>query len=221
VRTRWLLVATLLLTACGDGPEPRRTAPSGVPSPSASRSPAPSPTPTAQAVRLTGDGIDTPQRATTFGETFEQVQPALVAALGEPSKDTGVIGSFSAYGTCPGSKLRVLEFDGGALRVLFGDAIGPGITMYQWALVAQSDEVPQASALVGDVTTYEFGVGDTVAELRAGVQGGAELEVEPGDEMIAPSFTLLDQSSGFFGFLSGTSDRDTVRQVQAGESCGE
>jgi hypothetical protein len=151
------------------------------------------------------------------------VQPALVAALGDPTKDTGVGSSFSEYGTCPGSELRVLEFGDGALRVLFGDVIGPGITMYQWSLSdeGRASDVPQASALVGDVTTYEFGVGDTIAELRAGVQGGAELEVNPGDEMLEPSFTLMDQSAGFFGFLTSTGETGTVTAVQAGEGCGE
>ena len=221
MRTRLLLACALLLSACSEDPEPRRAASAPSPVPSATAAPVPSPTPAAVAVRLTGDGIDTPAKVTTFGEAFDEVQPALVAALGEPTKDTGVVSSFSEYGTCPGSRLRVLEFGGGALRVLFGDVIGPGITMYQWALVEQSPDVPQASALVGDVTTYEFGVGDTVAELRAGVQGGAELEVSPGDEVFGPSFRLTDQSSGFFGLLTGTADTDTVTQVQGGEGCGE
>ena len=225
MRTRWLLLATLLLTGCvDDGTQPALTRTGPPPAPSSAApapSPSPSPTPVAVAVRLTGDGIDTPAKVTTFGETFDEVQPALVAALGEPTKDTGVVSSFSDYGTCPGSKLRVLEFGGGALRVLFGDAIGPGITMYQWALAGPSDDVPKASALIGDVTTFEFGVGDTLAELRAGVQGGAEIEVNEGDEVFDPSFRLTDQSSGFFGYLTGTAETDTVREVQAGEGCGE
>ena len=222
MRTRCLLVATLLLAACSADPEPPRAAPTAVTdTPVAEPSPTVTPTPVAMAVRLTGDGIDTPQEVTTFGQTFDEVQPALVAALGEPTKDTGVMSSFSEYGTCPGSKLRVLEFYGGALNVLFGDTVGPGITMYQWALVDPSEETPKASVLTGDVTTYEFGVGDTVAELKAGVQGGAELEVSPGDDPFGPSFTLMDQSSGFFGFLTGTTDSDTVEFVQAGEACGE
>jgi hypothetical protein len=221
VRTGLLLAATLLLTACSDAPEPRRAAPTPPPVTTAGPSPRPSPaTPEVRGVRLTGDGIDTPDAVTTFGQAFEEVQPALVAALGRPTKDTGVVSSFSEYGTCPGSKLRVLEF-GKALRVLFGDVIGPGITMYQWSLTEQSGDGARASALVGDVTTYEFGVGDTVAELRAGIQGGAELKVNPGDEVLAPSFRLTDQSSGFFGFLTGTADTDTVTEVQAGEGCGE
>jgi hypothetical protein len=61
--------------------------------------------------------------------------------------------------------------------VLFGDVIGPGMTTYQWTLAEQGrpGEVPQASALVGDVTTFEFGVGDTVDALRDGTPG-SELE---------------------------------------------
>jgi hypothetical protein len=232
------LAAAALLTACSDEPAAVRRAPTAVadtptsptagattaaPRPSPDPSPSPARTPVSAAVRLTGDGIDTPQRVLTFGDTFAQAQPALVAALGQPSRDTGVGSSFSEYGTCPGSRLRVLEFGGGALRVLFGDVDGPGLTLYQWALSTggRADEVPRASALIGDVTTYEFGVGDTVAELRAGVQGGAALVVNPGDELFGPSFRLTDQSSGFFGLLTGTSDRDTVTEVQGGEGCGE
>lgn len=224
MRTRLLLAATLLLTACSDDPEPTQeplTRPAPATSAAAVPSPSPSSTPTARAVRLTGDGIDTSTEVTTFGQAFDEVQPVLVAALGEPTKDTGVVSSFSEYGTCPGSKLRGLEFGDGALRVLFGDAIGPGITMYQWSLAKPSADVPQASVLVGDVTTFAFGVGDSLAELRTGVQGGAELEVLPGDERVSPSFTLMDQSAGFFGFLTGTADTDTVTAVQAGEACGE
>ncbi len=221
MRTRLLLATTLLLAACSDDPEPRQAAPAPSPSAAASTSAAASPTPAAQPVRLTGDGIDTSTAVTTFGQTFDEVQPALVAALGEPSKDSGVVSSFGPYGTCPGTKLRALEFGGGALRVLFGDVIGPGITMYQWTLAERSADVPQASALVGDTATFEFGPGDAVADLREGIGGGAQLEVKPGDEVFGPSFTLVDQSSGFFGFLTGTADSDTVTEVQAGEGCGE
>jgi hypothetical protein len=237
VRTPSLLVGGLALTAalsaCSGEPALRRTAP-GPSAPSASTpsaspatstlssaTPAPATTSAAGSARLIGDGIETPQKVLTFGDSYEQASPALTAALGPPTKDTGLVSSFSEYGTCPGTRLRVLEFGNGALRVLFGDVPGPGITMYQWSLAKRTPDVPRASALIGDVTTYEFGVGDSVAELRAGIQGGAELKVNPGDETFGPSFTLTDQSSGFFGFLTGTGDRDTVTEVQAGEGCGE
>jgi hypothetical protein len=150
--------------------------------------------------------------------------PSAAEATGAPSptKDTGVQSNAGNYGFCPGSMLRALEYGGGALYVLFGDAIGPGMTLYQWTLTGRGrpDDVPQASALVGDVATFEFGVGDTVAELRAGVEG-SELEVREGDEMLPPSFTLADQSSGFSGVLTGTQPSAMISTVQAGEGCGE
>ena len=171
---------------------------------------------------MTGDGIDTAGQLVAFGDSFEAAQPALRAALGEPTLDSGEQESFGRYGTCPGSRLRALEYGGGALYVLFGDAIGPGMTMYQWRLTGEGRpaDVPSASALVGDVATFEFGVGDTLAELRDGT-AGSELEVRQGDEVVPPSFVLSDQSSGFFGGLTGTQDTDTITGVLAGEACGE
>ena len=221
VRRLPLLVPLLLLSlagaACSDEPRPQ-----AAPPPSVVASQAPSPSPDGTTARLTGDGVDTGEQVVSFGDAFEVVEPALRAALGEPTLDSGEQEPFGRYGTCPGSRLRALEYGGGALYVLFGDVIGPGMTMYQWSLTEQGrpDDVPRASALVGNVTTYDFGVGDTLAALRAGTSGSA-LEVREGDEMLPASFTLGDQSSGFFGFLTGTQDTATVTGVQAGEACGE
>ena len=100
-----------------------------------------------------------------------------------------LVDSFSDYGTCSGDTLRALEYGGGALVLL-----------------------------IGDVTTYEFGVGTTVAQLREGV--GEALQVTVGDDRVAPSFRLTDQSSSIFGQLTGTGPRDTALFVEAGESCG-
>jgi hypothetical protein len=172
--------------------------------------------------RLTGDGIDLPKGVVLFGTTFEKARVALQQALGQPTRDTGVGSSFSAYGTCPGTKLRALEYGGGALVVLFGDVKGTALTMYQWALQPAGNraKVPRASALVGDVTTYEFGIGTTVGQLRAHVATDT-LKVRPGDGSQAATFTLQDQSSGFSGQLSGTSDSDATTYVLAGRPCGE
>jgi hypothetical protein len=143
-------------------------------------------------------------------------------ALGKPTRDTGVISSFSEYGTCPGTKLRALEYGGGALVVLFGNVKGAALTMYQWALQPKGNtaHVPKASALVGDVTTYEFGIGTTVGQLKAHVATGT-LKVTPGNGSQAATFSLHDQSSGFSGQLSGTSDGDATTYVLAGKPCGE
>lgn len=218
-----VLVLSTGLAACGrdDGP----VAPAAAPSASASSpaaSPTASPARVGAPVRLNGDGIETPERALVFGATFEEAEPALAAALGAPTRDSGEQQSFGTYGTCPGSRLRALEYGGGALYVLFGDAIGPGMTMYQWSLTEQGrpDAVPPASALVDGVTTFEFGVGDTLGELRDGI-GDEQLEVQPGDEIVPTTVRVLDQSSGFLGYLTGSADSATLTRVLAGEPCGE
>lgn len=157
-----------------------------------------------------------------FGTTYDKARPALERALGRPTLDTGVGSSFGAYGTCPGTKLRALEYGGGALVVLFGDVKGSALTMYEWALQPKGTpaRVPKASAFVGDVTTYEFGIGTTVGQLKAHVATGT-LKVKAGDGSQAATFTLQDQSAGFSGQLSGTTDGDETTYVIAGQPCGE
>lgn len=157
-----------------------------------------------------------------FGTTYDRAAPALRKTLGTPSRDTGVVSSFSEYGTCPGTKLRALEYGGGALVVPFGNAKGTALTMYEWALQPKGDarQRPRASAFVGDVTTYEFGIGTTVRQLRAGV-GAERLQVRPGADSQAATFRVNDQSSGISGQLSGTSDNDETTYVLAGQPCGE
>jgi hypothetical protein len=196
-----------------------------LPSPSPSPAPSPTPTPTGSIAahpRLTGDGIDLPTGVVLFGTTFDKASAALQRGLGKPTLDTGVTSSFSAYGTCPGTKLRALEYAGGALVVLFGNVKGSAMTMYQWALQPKGNQakVPRASAFVGDVTTYEFAIGTTVGQLKAHVATGT-LKVTPGNGSQSATFTLHDQSSGFSGQLSGTSDSDATTYVLAGRPCGE
>lgn len=237
MRTAPLLLGALLLssalTACSDDDGPG-TAPSDPPVATAAASPSPSPSveaePTEQPVgpaesdepRLTGDGIALVSRVLEFGTPIATARPALEAELGKATLDTGVGSSSAAYGVCPGTQLQALEFGGGGLVVLFGDVGGPGLRMYGWALQDKGSpgRVPKASALVGDVSTLQFGVGTTVRTLQEGAATGT-LEVRPPDEPSAASFRLDDQSSGFFGQLTGTAPADTVTFVSAGEACGE
>jgi len=94
--------------------------------------------------------------------------------------------------------------------------------MYQWALTPKGSpkSAPRASALVGDVSTLEFGIGTTVKQLRDAAATGT-LEVREGDEVFGPSFSLMDQSSGFYGNLTNTKPTGTVTFVQGGMGCGE
>ena len=225
LRAALALTALLALTGCGDDGPPASTA-----APTASTGPVASPDPEVSesaerltGARLTGDGVDLGDVGLLlFGADVAEAEPQLVTALGPPTADSGEIESFSAYGTCPGTRLRALEYGDGALVLLFGDVIGPGLTLYQWSLTADGDplEVPPASALVGDTATLELRVGTPLGELREGAATDT-LTVLEGDERLAPSFELADQSSGLRGMLAGTSDADAVTSVQAGEACGE
>lgn len=232
-----LLLGPLVLTGCADDPERVPTAASRTSSPSPTGSASGTPTPdaaalsapaadagagrTGQQVRLTGDGVALPGLLLEFGAPVEKAEPALRDALGTPTLDTGVVASASPYGACPGTSLRALEYGDGALVLLFGDVGGTGLTMYGWTLQAQGspEAVPRASALVGDVTTLEFGVGTALVELQSGAPG--QVQTAEGDELLPPSFRFADQSSGFYGQLTGTGPDDTVTLVLGGEGCGE
>lgn len=219
-----LVLSALSVAACSSGSSTSATPSSAAPASTLSAGVAtgqPSPS-GGSAPRLTGDGIDLPTGVVTFGTPVETAASSLRTALGAPTKDTGVRSSFSDYGTCPGTKLRALEYGGGALVVLFGDVKGKDLTMYAWELSDKGSPaaVPKASALVGDQATYDFGVGTTVASLRSGL-GSDHLTLTPADDPVAASFDVKDQSSGFTGQLTGTSDSDKVTFIVGGQACGE
>jgi hypothetical protein len=209
-------------------PSPSPT-PSVSPSPSPSTSPSPSPSPSPSAAvaarlgYLTGDGIDLPREVIEFGAPMEKAIRSLRAVWGAPTKDTGVIEAGSSpYGVCPGTDLRGLEFGRGALLVLFGNVDGPELTMYNWSLndTGTPGKVARARALVGDTATFAFGIDTTVKQAREGTATGT-FTVQPPNDPFPASFTLRDQSAGFFGSLTGTTPASRMTFVQAGRACGE
>lgn len=54
-----------------------------------------------------------------FGTPEKEVIETLTSVLGEPTRDTGWVDSFSTYGLCPGEKMRGVEW--GSLHVFIGD----------------------------------------------------------------------------------------------------
>jgi hypothetical protein len=56
-----------------------------------------------------------------FGSSTQETVAKLSSLYGTSTKDTGLIDSFSVYGTCPGKKIRVVEWN--MLRTFFGDTI--------------------------------------------------------------------------------------------------
>lgn len=237
---RLVAVALLLLvTGCSGNAEPvaapattgvtaspttTGSGPSGpLPSPTSPPSPSPAPiAPSASRVILTGDGLEVDGRPLLFGTPFGETVGPLTTALGPPSLDTGETSPFSAYGTCPGTVLRALEYAGGAVVLLFGDVDGPGQRFYAWNVRDRGapDEAPRVRALAGDAATFELGIGTTVAQLRAGAAEGT-LEVFEGDEIFGPGMRLADQSGGLYGSLTDASEAGSVTFVSGGSGCGE
>lgn len=229
-----LLVLPLALAGCSDDdPRPQADASAVASSSASSSAPASSaPQPSLPGIassaavplpspdltrRLTGDGIDLPTGVVVFGDALSQAEPALLRFLGAPSRDTGRIAATGPYGTCPGTDLRVLEYDGGALQLRFSTRQGGGQqVLTSWALTRESSDVPAASALVGDVTTVELRPGDSVRQLQQGLGGALVLA---GDELVGPSFRVRDQSGGLFGTLTTVGPDGVVLTVQAGEGC--
>lgn len=215
----------LAVTACsGDEDDPGVAAPTPAATASSwTEAPSPSPSPVVptaslpprvEGMRLTGDGIDASATVVTFGTPYDDVVAALSGALGEPTRDSGPIAASGDLGDCPGTTLRVLEYANGGLQLLFGDE-----GLHTWALTSPPDPgaVPAASALVGDEATFEFGPGTTVAQME---EGAGEAFAPTEDELsLDPGFTVDDQSSGFRGYLTGTTDGDTVTLVEAGAGC--
>jgi hypothetical protein len=216
---RLLICAMLAVLAVGCSGDAQRSTP---PASTGGSGESTAASPASARVVLTGDGVEVDGRPLLFGASYDEAVGPLTATLGAPTLDTGATSPFSVYGTCPGSVLRALEYAGGAVVLLFGDVGGPGQRLYAWNLREQGrpEEAPLVRALVGDVSTVEFGIGTTVAELRAGVAEGT-LEVHEGEEVFGPGFRITDQSRGLFGSLTDPGDTGTVTFVSAGQTCGE
>ncbi len=71
--------------------------------------------PNPEGVVLAGDGLG----FVSFGAGVQAALGALINSLGQPVADTGWIDTFSIYGDCPGSRLRVVEWPG--VLALFGN----------------------------------------------------------------------------------------------------
>lgn len=154
---------------------------------------------------LRGDGLG----VTGLGDVPRVAVSRVTAALGEPTADTGWESSSSAYGTCPGDKIRGVEWD--HLVLLFTDgetAYGSsGQHLFSWRITGSPPALGTATG---------FGYRATAADAQELYPG--RFEVVPAAEPF-PSFLLIDADGGpIRAFLD---DTDTVTNLEAGVACGE
>lgn len=153
---------------------------------------------------LRGDGLG----VADLGALPDEVVAAVVEVLGEPTKDTGWQPSFGSYGTCPGARIRGVEWD--SLVVLFTDgdtAEGSGEHFFSW-------RVNGAPPAVGTASGFGYSATKTDAEeLYPG-----RVEVVPAEEPF-PALLLIEAEGGqITAFLD---DDELVTNLEAGTPCGE
>lgn len=210
-----LLAIAAVLAACTDGGEggtattttaaPAATATTAGPGTTSSttssttsvdESPAPE-------IELRGDGLG----VVDLGAAPEVAIAAVSDELGEPTRDTGWDSASSSYGTCPGERVRGVEWD--HLALLFTDGTTPygrGEHFFAW-------RVSGAPPALG--TAKGLGFGATVADAEELYPG--EVEVTEADEPF-PGFLTVPVGDGTItGYLEG----EVITNLEAGASCGE
>lgn len=147
-----------------------------------------------------------------FGVDPEGVISYLKKRLGEPDSDSGYIDSYSEFGSCPGSRVRGVQW--GDLLLLFGDesTVADGrLHFFSWKYgpVTGSRAEPPGLATEAGIT-----LGSSVAELRR-LYPQSEIF---SDEIYGAGFEIERTLSGS---LSSTERNGTVTVLYGGISCGE
>lgn len=199
MRRALVLTVALALVACSDDdPAPADATTSEAPPSSAASEPEPS------ALALRGDGLG----VIDLGASPDTAIAAITAELGDPATDTGWEPSFSSYGTCPGERIRGVEWSG--LVLLFTDeatAYGSGEHLFTWRVVGAPPPVATATGL---------GFGATAADAEDLYPG--QVERVPAEDPF-PAFLEIEAEGG--QITAYLDDADTITNLEAGAPCGE
>jgi hypothetical protein len=227
-----VVAASLVLMACSRDDDDAATttltpmvsppAPPTTPAPSTTVPPTSAPTttstpestttsttiPAAAALVLRDDGLGD----ALFGTEPEEVIRYVQAVLGPATADSGWADPFSAFGVCPGSEVRGVTW--GDLTLLFSDESTVAAGRRHFFNYVYGPPYGVSIQPEGMRTELGIGIGSTVAELRAAYPG---VRIFPPD--IADAYFVVDEN--LTGFITGTTDADTVRSVSGGIGCGE
>ena len=164
--------------------------------------------PNPEGVVLAGDGLG----LVSFGTGVPAALDVLTDALGQPVADSGWIDTFSIYGDCPGSRLRVVEWPG--VLALFGDPQDG----YQHRDAADEHFMTWRLGTFGPDpymlrTAEGIGVGATRAEVTEAYPAATFRSATAADEA-----SVLLATRG--GRLVGVFDQSGVlRSLEAGTAC--
>ncbi|HEX9259558.1 MAG TPA: hypothetical protein VF855_08470 [Acidimicrobiales bacterium] len=164
--------------------------------------------PIEEALRLGEGGLGRAR----FGDSDTKVEGYLRAILLAPDDDTDWGKPDSAYGTCPGTEVRVLRW--GWLVVFFADrsSFGAGRRHFiGWRYGPEVDT--QALYPEGLSTALGLAPGMTVRDLKKTFEA---TELTPARGSRPPGFRI---GESFRGSLTGLGDDDVVVVVEAGADC--
>jgi hypothetical protein len=161
-------------------------------------------TPAAADLVLRGDGLG----VVALGAGPEEALAAVSAVLGGPTADTGWGSSFGPYGTCPGERVRGVEWD--HLVLLFADgetSYGTGQHLFAWRITGAPPALGTAAG---------FGYRATIADAEDLYPGAFEV-VPPEDPF--PGFLQIAAEGGTI--TAYLDEAGTVTNLEAGVACGE
>jgi len=138
------------------------------------------------------------------------------SVLGEPDEDTDWIDSFSGFGTCPGTRVRVVRWQ--SLQLYFSDGPtewGPAGTDHLFTYT-NSALLAEPLPLRTDLGVM---VGSTVADLIDAYGTGAGIF---DDEILGPLFVVDPADAPYlWGGLDGVGEGGRVLSINGGTGCGE
>lgn len=164
------------------------------------------PTKTLNQVVLREDGIG----ILNLGKTAEDALLILNPLLGQPTKDTGWVDSFSSYGNCPGEKIRGIEW--GNLHLLFGDTIHGNKSFFGYEYVNRNGINKPILKTEKSIT-----LGATKEEISSAYPNATFGDWLPGQ--IGTTFIRGAEESG--EYLGGTIENDKLFWIGGGIFCGE
>lgn len=167
-------------------------------------------------IELSDEGIQAGTIWVPFGTMDEEAIDDVAAVIGDPTQDSGWIGSFSVYGTCPGAVVRGVHWDSFVMLFTQADTdFWTGGVPHFFAFY-YTNTPPELA------TTEGMYLGDTI-ELLTALYGGPKLEID--EAFFDPSVGTwsYDRQSwtGLWGFSTGQNPDDTITSINGGRGCGE
>lgn len=167
-------------------------------------------------IELSDEGVQAGAIWVPFGTMDEEAIDDVAAVIGDPTQDSGWIGSFSVYGTCPGAVVRGVHWD--AFVMLFTQAdtdFWTGGVPHFFAYY-YTNTPPELA------TTEGMYLGDTI-ELLTALYGGPKLEIDEAvfDPSVGSWSYDMQSWTGMWGYSTGQDPTDTITSINGGRGCGE